>query len=155
MCTVDCTQENSQFWRSLDTFYLGTGTRIPLALPTDLTLLVTGSSRLEWEGCGQNPRCSCNYMVYTWALKGELYPYFGVYVYTVRILGPFGEGGAFWPQTKTWNLTTAILKRTVVNTEPLAGSMLKSVPCTQSEKRDPNYDLRHIPESKTFGSSGC
>ena len=31
------------------------------------------------------------YMVYTWALKGFLYPCFGVYVCTVRILGPFGS----------------------------------------------------------------
>ena len=29
-------------------------------------------------------------MVHTWPLKGVLYPYFGVYVCTVKILGPFG-----------------------------------------------------------------
>ena len=29
-------------------------------------------------------------MAYTWALKEFLYPYFGVYVGTIMIFGPFG-----------------------------------------------------------------
>ena len=39
------------------------------------------------------PKGSCNCMVYTWALKGLLYPYFGVSVCTITILGPFGVHG--------------------------------------------------------------
>ena len=38
----------------------------------------------------QDPKGPWNYMVYTWALTGILYPYFGVYVCTMRILVPFG-----------------------------------------------------------------
>ena len=34
---------------------------------------------------------SCYYMVGTWVSKGFLYPYFGVYICTIRILGPFGR----------------------------------------------------------------
>ena len=36
------------------------------------------------------PKGPYSYMVYTWALKGFLYPYFGVYLCTMMILGPFG-----------------------------------------------------------------
>ena len=35
----------------------------------------------------------CNCMVYTWALKGFLHHYFGVYACTIMILGPFGYHG--------------------------------------------------------------
>ena len=34
-------------------------------------------------------------MVYTWGLKGILFPYFGVYVSTMMKLGPFGLQGGF------------------------------------------------------------
>ena len=33
----------------------------------------------------------CRYMVGTWALKGLLYHDFGAYVYTIVVLGPFGN----------------------------------------------------------------
>ena len=39
----------------------------------------------------QNRKGPRNYMVYTCALKGFLYPYLGVYVCTTMALGPFGE----------------------------------------------------------------
>ena len=32
-------------------------------------------------------------MVYIWALKGFLYPYFEVYVGAIMVLGPFGKDG--------------------------------------------------------------
>ena len=40
-----------------------------------------------------DPKGLCNYMVYTWAFKGFLYPDFRVYVCTIVILGPFGRAG--------------------------------------------------------------
>ena len=36
------------------------------------------------------PKGPCNCVVYIRALKGFLYPYFGVYLCTTMILGPFG-----------------------------------------------------------------
>ena len=41
-------------------------------------------------GVCSHPKGPCNCMVYTWALKGFLYHYFGVCVGTVMILRPFG-----------------------------------------------------------------
>ena len=39
-----------------------------------------------------NPKGPCTSTVYTWALKGFLYPCFGVYVCTTMVLGPFAHG---------------------------------------------------------------
>ena len=36
------------------------------------------------------PKVPCTSVVCTWALKGFLYPYFGVYVCNIIMLGPFG-----------------------------------------------------------------
>ena len=50
---------------------------------------------LEAHGTSQllitDPKGPCNYKVYTWALKGFLYPYSGVHVCTMMILGPLDE----------------------------------------------------------------
>ena len=37
-------------------------------------------------------RSPCTTIVYTWALKGFLHPYFGASVCTTMVPGPFGEG---------------------------------------------------------------
>ena len=39
-----------------------------------------------------NPKGPCISIVYTWALKGFLYPCFGAHVCTIQIPGAFGQG---------------------------------------------------------------
>ena len=53
---------------------------------------------LQISWCGrekpkpQHPKGPCHDMVYTWALKGVLYPYFGVYVCTISgYMDPWGQ----------------------------------------------------------------
>ena len=38
-----------------------------------------------------NPKAQCSFIVHTWALKGLPYHNSGVYVYTVKLHGAFGE----------------------------------------------------------------
>ena len=38
------------------------------------------------------PKASCSFIVDTWALKGLPYHNFGVYVYTIKLHGAFGNG---------------------------------------------------------------
>ena len=49
-----------------------------------------------------SPPCSC--MVYTWALKCVPYPYVGVFVYTIMILGPLRLANR-----ETWNPCDAFM----------------------------------------------
>ena len=46
--------------------------------------------RLRRQPTASSPEGPCSCMVYTWALKEFLYPYVGVYVCTIMILGPLG-----------------------------------------------------------------
>ena len=38
-----------------------------------------------------NPKAPCSFIVYTWPLKGLPYYNFGVYVYTIKLLGASGQ----------------------------------------------------------------
>ena len=44
------------------------------------------------DGVYLSPEGPCNLLVDAWTLNGFLYPYFGVYVGAIMILGPFGLG---------------------------------------------------------------
>ena len=49
-----------------------------------------------------DPGGSCRYMVYTWALKRSPYRYFGAYVSTITVLGPFW-GSRIWGHETSMN----------------------------------------------------
>ena len=54
-----------------------------------MTFFIVENPGILWDPCRCTaPKDPCNYMVYTWALKGVLVTYFGVYVRTISILGP-------------------------------------------------------------------
>ena len=48
----------------------------------------------------QTPNSPCNCMVDSWALKGFLYPYFGVYLGTIMILGRFEKHSQIMSTTR-------------------------------------------------------